>query len=337
VVTVSSPQKIETLDYHTAGEPLRIVTGGLPQVLGDSMLEKRQYMEQHLDHWRRMLMLEPRGHADMYGAILTSPVRPDSDTGALFMHNEGYSTMCGHAIIALVHAGIEHQLFPISDPAVIRIDTPAGQILARANFDAEGRVESASFENVPSFVLQQGLSVEVDGLKVDFTIAYGGAFYAYVDVSKLGFKLVPSEGPRLIEFGRSIKQAVSRQHQIIHPTGDEGLNFLYGVIFVLPGDAIRQSRNVCIFADGELDRSPTGTGVSGRAAIHFSRGEVELGETLLIESILGTTFSVKCIRQTQLGSYQAVIAEVTGSAAYTGEHRFSLDPRDPLNEGFLVR
>lgn len=328
---------IETLDYHTAGEPLRIVTRGLPPIPGDSMVARRRYMAEHLDHWRTFLMFEPRGHADMYGAVLTDPVSDDGDTGVLFLHNQGYSSMCGHGIIALVQAGVERGVFPIADPAAIRIDTPAGQILACAHFDAGGGVSSVSFRNVASFVLEPEFSVKVDGLTVDVTIAYGGAFYAYVDARAHGLHLVPSEAQHLVKFGRNIKQAVTRQYPVVHPNGDEELNFLYGTIFVLPGANALHSRNVCIFADGELDRSPTGTGVSGRAAIHWTRGDIGLGEQLVIESIMGTTFSVRCLTATTVGGKPAVLPEVTGSASLTGEHRFILDPRDPLGAGFLVR
>jgi proline racemase len=334
---VSERKVIKTVDYHTAGEPLRIVTAGLADIPGDTMLRKRQNMKDQHDDLRRFLMLEPRGHADMYGAVLTSPVSSDGDTGVLFLHNEGYSTMCGHAIIALVHAGIEQQLFPIADPQEIKIDTPAGQIRAHANFDANGHLESAGFLNVPSFVLESDMAVEVDGLKLELTIAYGGAFYAYVDVRPLQLELVPADAPRLIELGRKIKQLVSARYEIKHPQGEADLNFLYGVIFVKPGKTIQHSRNVCIFADGELDRSPTGTGVSGRAAIHFSQGDISLGDELRIESIVGTTFKVRCMETTKLGNVHAVIPEVTGSAHITGEHRFMLDPRDPLSKGFLIR
>jgi trans-L-3-hydroxyproline dehydratase len=328
--------EVRTLDYHTAGEPLRIIISGMPEIPGDSMLARRRYMRDQLDHYRRFLMLEPRGHADMYGAVMTPPVSADGDVGVLFLHNEGYSTMCGHGIIALVTAGLEHGLFPV-DPGDVRIDTPAGRISARANIDAAGGVESVSFRNVPSFILEENLPVEVAGMTVRCTIAFGGAFYAYVDAAELGFKLVPSEAPGLIGLGRQIKQAVTEQYSIHHPDGDEALNFLYGTIFVLQGERQFHSRNACVFADGELDRSPTGTGVSGRAAIHYARGDIGLGQELLIDSIIGSSFRVRCLEESRVGSLQAVIPEVTGSAHILGRHEFFLDQRDPLSDGFMIR
>lgn len=329
--------RLETLDYHTAGEPLRIVTSGLPDIPGETMLAKRRFMQSKLDDVRKMLMLEPRGHADMYGAVITEPVTPDGDVGVLFMHNEGYSTMCGHGIIALVTAGLQHDLFTADDPCTIRIDTPAGRISASARLESSGTIRSVSFRNVPSFVLPDQCQVTIDSRPVEAVVAYGGAFYAYVEAAQLDLDLVPTEAGRLIELGRKIKHAVNDAVDIRHPAGDEDLGFLYGTIFVRTGSSVTHSRNVCIFADGELDRSPTGTGVCGRAAIHHARGEIELGQVLHIESILGTAFDVRCIEETAVGPLPAVVAEVTGSAHMTGEHRFVVDPADPLPQGFFIR
>ncbi len=327
---------IKTLDYHTAGEPLRIITSGLPEIPGDSMLAKRRYMADELDDYRKLLLREPRGHADMYGAVLTEAVSSNGDTGVLFLHNGGYSTMCGHAIIALVTAAIEQQSFAIVNPDAVRIDTPAGQVVAKAILAADGRVQEVSFLNVPSFVLEPEYSVQVDGRAVDMTIAYGGAFYAYIDAGVHGFELLPNEASRLVAFGQKIKTEVASHYQIKHPEGDADLNFLYGCIFVRPGEKAGHSRNACVFADGQLDRSPTGSGVSGRAAIHWSRGELQLGESLEIESIIGTRFRVRCAEATTVGGLPAIIPEVTGCASLTGTHQFVLDERDPLPKGFLL-
>ena len=329
--------RVTTLDYHTAGEPLRIVTGGLPDVPGSTMLAKRRFMQENLDHYRRFLMLEPRGHADMYGAVLTDPVTEDGDIGVLFMHNEGYSTMCGHGIIALVTAGLEHGLFSIADQEAVRIDSPAGRILARANLGEKGSIESVSFLNVPSFVLDPNCRVELEGQSIECTIAFGGAFYAYVDAEPFGLELVADEAPRMIQLGQAIKNTINQRQVIRHPAGDEDLNFLYGTIFVRQSEVHNPSRNACVFADGELDRSPTGTGASGRAAIHYSRGELGLRDTLEIDSFIGTRFRVRCMQETKVGEFPAVITEVTGSAHVCGEQQFILDERDPLREGFLVR
>jgi len=327
--------RIETIDCHAAGEPLRIVTSGYPEVPGDTILAKRRHAAEHLDDLRTALMWEPRGHADMYGCVLTNPVTPDGDVGVLFMHNEGYSTMCGHGIIGLVTAGLEYDLFQPRDEQAIRIDTPAGRVTARPDRD-DDRVRSVSFRNVPSFACVRGRSVDVPGLGPVVTdLAFGGAFYAYVDARELGVQLVRENASQVIEVGRRIKQAVMEAIPIVHPAGQSDLDFLYGTILVEGGTGGR-SRNACVFADGELDRSPTGTGVSGRAALHHARGELALGESLVIESILGTSFDVRVHAETTVAGHPAIVPEVTGSAWVTGRHEFLVSPADPLAGGFLL-
>jgi proline racemase len=335
MAAVKPELEIRTLDYHTAGEPLRIVTAGLPSIPGDSMAAKRRYVATRFDHIRKLLINEPRGHADMYGAIITAPVTPGADCGVLFMHNEGYSTMCGHGIIALATAVMEHGLSQVANPDAMRIDTPAGPVVARARFQG-GTVRSVRFENVPAFVLAQG-RVKVEGTPVPYALAFGGAFYAYVNAADVGLSLEPEFATRIIGLGREIRQSISEARPIRHPGGAGDLDFLYGVIFVEPGADTCHSRNACVFAAGQLDRSPTGTGVSGRAAIHFARGEIGLGEALEIESIIGTRFRVRCIAETRVGDVPAVLTEVTGSAHQTGSHTFVLGSDDPLPEGVFIR
>jgi trans-L-3-hydroxyproline dehydratase len=330
--------RITTIDAHTQGEPLRLVTGGFPEIPGETMLAKRHYARQHFDHLRTALMWEPRGHADMYGCVLTRPVTRDGDAGVLFMHNEGFSTMCGHGIIALVKVGVETGLLqPAGPQAVIRIDTPAGRVEATAHM-RESVVERASFLNVPSFVLERDLGIDVAGVgRVRCDVAFGGAFYAYVDAAALGLEIAPQNLARLIDVGMRIKHAVASCCRIVHPEGDPDLNYLYGTILVQSLGGYVHSRNVCVFAEGEVDRSPTGTGVSGRLAIHHARGELQAGETILIESLIGTRFTGRVAGTTSVGGRPAVIPEVSGSAHITGRHEFLIDPDDPLRGGFLLR
>jgi len=331
-------QKITTIDAHTAGEPLRIITGGWPDMPGATILEKRQYARQNLDGLRRTLMFEPRGHADMYGCVFTPPVTPDGDVGVLFMHNEGFSSMCGHGIIGMVKVGIETGMFPTAGPqTVIKIDAPAGRITATAHMDGN-KVERVTFLNVPSFVLAADQTVAVEGIgSVRYDLAFGGAFYAYVDADSVGLALAPESNWALIDVGMRIKRAVMASYTIVHPDGSPDLNFLYGTIFVhLTPGGLHHSRNVCIFAEGEVDRSPTGTGVSGRLAIHHLRREIG-GETIEIESILGTTFTGRVAGETRVGDLPAVIPEVGGTAHITGRHEFLIDPDDALNGGFILR
>ncbi|MDJ0653443.1 MAG: proline racemase family protein [Xanthomonadales bacterium] len=328
---------INTIDLHTEGEPLRIIVDGFPELEGDSILARRDFLAARHDHLRRSLLWEPRGHVDMYGALPVRPERADSHVGVLFLHNEGYSTMCGHAIIGLVKAGVEHALFDFETPEQIRIDTPAGQVQACAEMEG-GRVTSVRFRNVPSFLLHDRARVttpEIGVLQID--LAYGGAFYAVVDAAALGLAIDRSNCRALTDAAMKIKAAVSQQLEISHPDGDTRLGFLYGTILTGPADSGRHSRNVCVFADGEVDRSPTGTGVSARAAIHYARGELSLGQWIDVESIIGSHFSVRVVEEARVGAQAAVVPEVRGRAWVTGEHCFHIDPEDPLRHGFLLR
>ncbi|MCB9098714.1 MAG: proline racemase family protein [Anaerolineales bacterium] len=330
--------RITTIDLHTAGEPLRVIIDGWPDMPGGTILEKRRYAKDQLDHLRTALMWEPRGHADMYGCLVIPPVTAEADVGVLFMHNEGYSTMCGHGIIAVTKLVLETGYLPLIAPqSTVKIDTPAGLVTAHARVSA-GQITEVYFHNVPSFVVALDESVEVPGIGlVPYDLAFGGAFYAYVQAEAVGLTCTPENFQELIKKGRAIKQAVMAQRPIPHPFEDD-LSFLYGTIFIdapLSDDA--HSRNVCVFAEGEVDRSPTGTGVSGRMAIHYAKGEVGLNEPLIIESIIGSRFTGRVVETTTFGPYPAVIPEIEGTAHITGRHEFLIDPTDPLKRGFVLR
>ncbi len=330
---------INSIDAHAAGEPLRVITGGLGDIPGDTMLEKRRYAGRHLDHIRRALMWEPRGHADMYGCIPTAPVTEDGHVGLLFLHNEGFSTMCGHGVIAFVKVALECGLLETGgEGETIRLDTPAGRVVAKARYRG-ARVASVSFRNVPSFVLHEDSEVHLGSVgRVKYSVAFGGAFYAFVEAAQIGLELLPGSFRSIIESGEQIKRAVESEVAIRHPAGDPDLDFLYGTIFVGPGgkDGVH-SRQVCVFAQGELDRSPTGTGVSARAALLHSVGKLPVGESITIESLIGTRFEVRIAELCTFHGRDGVIPEVSGSASITGRHQFLIDPEDPLAEGFLLR
>jgi trans-L-3-hydroxyproline dehydratase len=268
----------------------------------------------------------------MYGAVISPSV--DADFDVFFLHNEGYSTMCGHAIIALTKLVVETRLVEKDE---ITFNVPAGRILARASV-VNGQVVETSFRNVPSFVYLRDQRVDVPGIGlVSFDVAYGGAFYAFVSALDVGLRLEPSQTTQIIEHGRMIKHAVMSRFPITHPF-EEDLSFLYGTIFTGPPvDATHHSRNVCIFAEGELDRSATGSGVSARAAIHFAAGELKLNQRITIESILGSTMSVKAVEVTTFGPYDAVIPEVSGTASIISRNEFYFDPDDPFRNGFIFR
>lgn len=327
-----------TIDAHTAGEPLRVILDGFPALPGETILAKRRVAREQYDHLRRALMWEPRGHADMYGCLITEPVTPDGTLGVLFLHNEGFSTMCGHGVIGLAVVALDTGLIEVtSEPAVIKMDTPAGRVTAYAHHE-NGRVSRVAFHNVPSYVFALDRVVDVPGVgRVRYDVAFGGAYYAFVRAEEVGVGLRAEDAQSLIDVGMRIKRAVMASLPLSHPT-DSDLAFLYGTIFVgAAHDPTHHSRNVCIFADGEVDRSPTGTGVSARAALHFARGEIGLNEPFVVESILGTTFTGSVHAATTFGPYPAVIPQVEGMAYICGRNQILINPHDPLQYGFLIR
>ena len=331
-------QEIKTIDAHTGGEPLRIIIDGYPDLVGQTLLEKRTYAQKNHDNFRKAFLWEPRGHADMYGAIIVEPDTSGADFGVIFIHNEGYSTGCGHAVIALTKVIVETGLIPMTEPETeVKMDTPSGFIQSFAQVKND-EVTGVRFQNVPSFVQALDAEVDVQGFgKIKYDLAFGGAFYAFVDVSEVGLDCTEEYHNALVDVGKKIKQAVMDKVSMAHPT-EPDMNFLYGTIFTGSAkDPNHHSRNVCIFADGQVDRSPTGTGVSARAAIHYARGEIKIGESITIESIIGSTFTVKVAESSSLGPYDAVIPEVGGNAHITGKNTFWIDPDDPLKGGFILR
>ncbi|TMD13593.1 MAG: proline racemase [Chloroflexi bacterium] len=322
--------EVSAVDYHTAGEPFRIVTGGIPPLPGGTILEKRRYALEHLDHVRELLVNEPRGHADMYGGFPTEPEDAGADLGVVFFHNAGYSTACGHGTIALVTWAIDTGMvrLPRERPCVV-VDVPSGRIETTVEM-ADGRVTGVRFRNVPSFVLEERVAVETTSGRVEAAIAFGGAFYAIVDSLALAIPVQPAHLDRFIALGREVKAAIESSREVMHPLQPE-LRGIYGVIFT------EGNRNVTVFADGEVDRSPCGSGTSARLALLDRSGELPRGSILMHESIIGTRFSARVVGETEVARIPAVITEVEGSAYRTGDHHFVLDPRDPLHTGFLVR
>lgn len=325
------PMIVTTTDYHTGGEPFRIVTGGVPPLEGRSILDKRRFAKENVDAVRELLVYEPRGHADMYGCFVTEPEDEDGDLGVVFFHNEGYSTACGHGTIALVTWALESgRVTPNAKRPEVVVDAPSGRLTTVATVEND-RVASVRFTNVPSFVWRTGL--EAAGVRCD--VSYGGAFYASVAAADAGLRVSKDDLPRLIELGREIKRAIERDHDVVHPDEPE-LRGVYGVIFFeeapAEGHALGQ-RNVTIFADGEVDRSPCGSGTSARLALLDAAGELPRGETLRHESIVGSVFVARVSDEVSGG----VITQVEGSAYRTGAHEFFLDPADPVGTGFLLR
>ncbi len=327
-----------TIDAHSAGEPLRIVTAGVPRIPGKTILEKRSYAKEHLDHIRKTLMWEPRGHADMYGAYLTEPVSENADMGVIFMHNEGYSDMCGHGIIALATVAVAQGLVTTTTPETrVGIDSPAGFVEAFVQWDGQ-KVGTVRFRNVPSFLYKKDVPIQTPSFgELIVDIAFGGAFYAYLNEDDAEFKVHPDNYRTLILLGDEVKKAVTATTQIQHPLIPE-LNALYGTIVDgKPRHAGSTQSNVCVFADREVDRSPTGTGTAGRVAQLYARGKLKRGEILINESIIGTTFTGKVLEETKVGEFAAVIPEISGRAFITGFNQWVVDPEDPVAEGFFLR
>ena len=326
-----------TIDLHTAGEPLRIVTAGIPRILGKTILEKRRYIKENLDYIRKTLMWEPRGHADMYGAYITEPVTDAADFGTIFMHNEGYSDMCGHGIIALATVAVKQGLVKTTTPETrVGIDSPAGFIEAFAQWDGR-KVGTVRFRNVPSFLYKKDLTIDTPSFgKLVVDIAFGGAFYAYLSNENLGLEVHPDNYRALILLGDEVKKAVMATTEVQHPLESE-LNQLYGTIIDGKPRFTGTQANVCIFADREVDRSPTGTGTAGRVAQLYARGELKLGEMVVNESIIGTSFTGKVLEETKVGDFDAVITEVSGKAFMTGFNQWVVEEDDPVAEGFFLR
>ena len=328
---------IRTIDAHAAGEPLRLIVDGVPAPEGTTMLEKRAWAVKRLDHFRRALMLEPRGHADMYGALLTEPVTGDAHAGILFMHNEGWSTMCGHGIIAVTTIAVDRGLITASSDE-IRYDTPAGRVVARASrfggAEPDG-VRSVSFVNVPSFVFEAGLPIVTGGRTLRVDVAFGGAFYAIVDAESAGIPILPGRLAELRALGMTIAREVERLRRVVHPV-DHGLNGIYGTIFTGPPQGEADLRNVTVFADAEVDRSPCGTGTAAVMAVLSEMGLLLDDAPFVHESIVGTTFTGRVTRRTQVGDREAIVPSIEGSAWVTGEHAFHIDGDDPLRAGFRL-
>ena len=330
---------ILVLDMHTGGEPVRVIRGGYPPVVGATILEKRRYARERLDHLRRMLMFEPRGHYDMYGALLVEPTLPGADLAVLFMHNEGYSTMCGHATIALGRYAVDQGLVPRVEPVTeVGIECPCGLVRAYVEVSG-GRAGRVSFHSVPAFLLAGQVQVQVPGHGAVLTdVSYGGAFYALAEASAFGLDVRTSRTRDLVDAANLLTAAVNARMKMVHPL-EPDLGFLYGSILTDGRERPEQgpSANICVFADAEVDRSPTGSGVTARMAARFQRGILGEGVVCEFESVTRAIFTGEVVGGAQCGSRAAVTVRVGGESHYTGEARFWLEPGDEIGQGFLLR
>ena len=347
---VRSALTIQAIDLHCGGEPLRLITSGYPPVPHASILERRRWIREHADRVRTTTMYEPRGHRDMYGAVLFPPFRDDADVAVLFMHNEGYSTMCGHGTIALAMALVEEGIVAASEPeTTIRFEAPAGLVVARVETSRTpaGGYEAGEvrFANVPSYVADRAIELTVEGLPLDgeaarrgrlvVDVAFGGAYYGIVEAADLGLAVVPDQVDALTRAGAAITDALRRGHTPTHPT-DGDLSFVYGTIIVERRSPTAW-RNVTIFAEAEVDRSPCGSGTSALLAQAADSGALRIGHEITNGSLTGAVFGGRVDGETTLGTHRAFETTVSGRAHVTGYHTFVVDERDALGEGFLLR
>jgi trans-L-3-hydroxyproline dehydratase len=329
---------LSVTDMHTGGEPVRIVTGGYPPIPKGTILEKRAWVRDNLDHLRKLLIFEPRGHYDMYGALLVEPDLPQADLAVLFMHNEGYSTMCGHAVIALGRYAVDKGIVPAVEPVTtVNIEAPCGLVVASVEVRG-GKAGAVSFESVPSFLFARDRTADLPGYgAVGFDVAYGGAFYALADCRRFGLEFGRDRVRDFVDAATALTEKLKATVPLSHPDHAD-LAFLYGTILTDGGDGRNApTKNVCVFADAEVDRSPTGSGVTARLAAMHAKGEIGTGETRTFESIAGSRFTGAVARATKAGGRGAIVARVGGRAFYSGKAEFTLEDDDALGRGFLLR
>jgi trans-L-3-hydroxyproline dehydratase len=330
-------EKLTVTDMHTGGEPLRIITSGYPPLPKGAILQKRAYVRDNLDHLRKILMFEPRGHHDMYGALLVEPDLAGADLAVLFMHNEGYSTMCGHAVIALGRYAVDNGLVAAKEPVTrVNMECPCGMVIADVEVK-NGKAGNVSFESVPAFLFAKDVELDLGDLgPVKFDIAYGGAFYCLISAAQFGLEFGVSSIRAFTDAADALTQA-AKGIALSHPDSAD-LAFLYGTIITGGGDGKGSpTRNVCVFADREVDRSPTGSGVTARLAAMFAKGSIGIGEPRIFESITGARFTGEISRLERFGPHDAIIARVGGRAHYSGEASYTVEEDDPLGGGFLLR
>jgi len=328
---------IFTIDTHTEGEPTRTVIGGIPNIPGDTIAAKMQYLKENADSLRTMLMYEPRGNEVMSGAILTPPCDPQADMGVIYIEVGGYLPMCGHDTIGCCTAMVEGGIVPVHEPVTkITLDTPAGLVVATVAVE-DLVAKSVTFRNIPAFLYKADVTVDVPSYgRVTMDIAYGGNFYALVEAEKMGLVISPERAGELIRAGIAVRDAVNAQLDVRHPEKP----FIAGVthieFFGPPTHPQAQAKNAVIIPPGSIDRSPCGTGTSAKVATLYTKGRLKLGEEFVHESIIGTTFMARVVETTTVGDLPAVIPEITGRAYVTGLHQFVVDPDDPLKQGFLL-
>ncbi|HBF5040566.1 TPA: proline racemase [Clostridioides difficile] len=331
-------RSIQAIDSHTAGEATRIVVGGIPNIKGNSMPEKKEYLEENLDYLRTAIMLEPRGHNDMFGSVMTQPCCPDADFGIIFMDGGGYLNMCGHGTIGAMTAAIETGVVPVVEPVThVVMEAPAGIIRGDVTV-VDGKAKEVSFLNVPAFLYKEGVEVDLPGVgTVKFDISFGGSFFAIIHASQLGLKIEPQNAGKLTELAMKLRDIINEKIEIQHPTLAHIKTVDLVEIYDEPTHPEATYKNVVIFGQGQVDRSPCGTGTSAKLATLHAKGELKVGEKFVYESILGTLFKGEIVEETKVADFNAVVPKITGSAYITGFNHFVIDEEDPLKHGFILK
>ncbi|RKD33804.1 proline racemase [Thermohalobacter berrensis] len=334
---MQATRSIHVVDSHTMGEPTRVVVGGIPNIPGKTMAEKKKYLQENMDDIRTSLMHEPRGHNDMFGSIMTTPVNDEADFGIIFMDGGGYLNMCGHGSIGAVTIAIETGMVKAKEPITeVTMDTPAGLVKAKAKVQ-NGKVKEVSIVNVPAFHYKE-LEIEVPELgKIKLDISFGGSFFAIVNAKELGLKVKSENISKLIDLGMKIRDIINKNVEIKHPNLEHIKTVDLVEIYDEPTHPKANLKNVVIFGEGQFDRSPCGTGTSAKLATLYSKGHIKENENFIYESILGTLFKGRILGTTKVGNYEAVIPEITGAAYITAFNQFIIDPEDPVKHGFLVK
>ena len=331
-------KSIHAVDSHTAGEATRVVVGGVPKIPGKNMPEKKQWLEDNLDYLRTAIMLERRGHKDMFGSILTQPTVDEADYGIIFMDGGGYLNMCGHGTIGAMTVAVETGMVPVTEPVTKVVqEAPAGLIHGQV-FVEDGKAKKVSFTNVPAFLYKKDQEVELPGYgKIRFDISFGGSFFAIVKAEQVGLEIVPENAAKLQDLGIQLRDIINKEIPVQHPE----LPHIHSVDLVEWWSKTETKgatlKNCVVFGQGQVDRSPCGTGTSAKMATLFAKGELKMGEKFFYESILGTIFEGEIVGKAKVGEYDAVIPQITGSAYITGFNHFVIDETDPVKYGFILK
>lgn len=330
-------KSIQAVDSHTMGEPTRVVTGGIPSIKGNTMPEKKAYLENNMDYVRTAIMHEPRGHKDMFGSIITAPTTEEADLGIIFMDGGGYLNMCGHGSIGAATIAVETGMVEVKEPYTdIVLEAPAGLVKAKVKVE-NGKAVEASIVNVPSFLYKEGVVIDVPNIgNVKVDISFGGSFFALVDSRELGIDICPENSTKLTEIGLMIRDIINSTVEIKHPTLEHIKTVDLVEIYGPAKNPKATYQNVVVFGEGQVDRSPCGTGTSAKMAALYAKGKLNIGEDFIYESILGTMFKGRILEETMVGSYKGIIPEITGSAYITGFNHFVIDEDDPVKYGFSL-